>query len=163
MMATVNSVLKWVILSVIIYNSLPMFLGIFPRTKNFAGILFGYILNPVKKIAGAFWKYLPNLITIVVILIIFRFILKVIHFLKSEIERVNLKLAGFYPDRANPTYQIIKVLAVAFIIIIIYPYVPGSGSTVFNGVSVFMGFLLTFGSAGSLSNIISGLVLTYMR
>ncbi|MEO5908719.1 MAG: mechanosensitive ion channel family protein, partial [Ginsengibacter sp.] len=51
----------------------------------------------------------------------------------------------------------------AFMVVVIYPYLPGSGSPVFQGVSVFLGFLFTFGSAGSLSNIISGLILTYMR
>jgi small-conductance mechanosensitive channel len=51
----------------------------------------------------------------------------------------------------------------AFMLVVIFPYLPGSNSPIFKGVSVFLGFLFTFGSAGSLSNIISGLVLTYMR
>lgn len=117
----------------------------------------------MKKIIGALWHYLPNQITIVVIIIIFRYLLKGIHFLKNEIEKGNLKLAGFYPDWANPTYQIIRVLIFAFMIIVIFPYLPGSDSPVFRGVSVFLGFPFTFGSAGSLSNLISGLVLTHMR
>jgi small-conductance mechanosensitive channel len=48
-------------------------------------------------------------------------------------------------------------------LVVIFPYLPGSDSPVFQGISVFLGFLFTFGSAGSLSNIIAGLVLTYMR
>ena len=48
-------------------------------------------------------------------------------------------------------------------IIVIFPYLPGSDSKIFQGVSVFLGFLFTFGSAGSLSNVMAGLVLTYMR
>ncbi len=74
-----------------------------------------------------------------------------------------MHLPGFYADWANPTYQIIKVLIIAFMLVVIFPYLPGSDSPIFKGVSVFLGFLFTFGSAGSLSNIISGLVLTYMR
>jgi small-conductance mechanosensitive channel len=160
---TANMILKWLIILFAIYLALPVLFGIFPWTKNFADVLFGYVLNPVKKIIGALWHYLPNLITIVVIIIIFRYLLKGIHFLKNEIEKGNLKIAGFYPDWANPTYQIIRVLIFAFMIIVIFPYLPGSDSPVFRGVSVFLGFLFTFGSAGSLSNLISGLVLTYMR
>jgi small-conductance mechanosensitive channel len=72
-------------------------------------------------------------------------------------------LSGFYPDWANPTYQIIRVIVFAFMVVVIFPYLPGSDSAVFQGVSVFLGFLFTFGSAGSLSNIIAGLILTYMR
>ena len=107
--------------------------------------------------------YLPNLITIAVIIFVFRYVLRGIKYLKSEIELERLKLPGFYPDWASPTYQIIRVLVVAFMIVVIFPYLPGSDSPIFKGVSVFLGFLFTFGSAGSLSNLISGIILTYMR
>ena len=160
---TANTIVKWIIILVAIYITLPILFGIFPWTKNFAGTLFGYILNPVKKIALGIWNYIPNLVTIVVIVFVFRYILRGIHFLKNEIEKGKLHISGFYPDWANPTYQIVRVLVVAFMIIVIFPYLPGSDSPVFRGVSVFLGFLFTFGSAGSLSNIIAGLVLTYMR
>lgn len=159
----VNTVLKWFFILLVIYIALPILFGIFPWTKNFADTLFGYILNPLKKIAGGFWNYLPNLITIIVIIFVFRYVLKGIHFLKTEIENGELKIPGFYADWANPTYQIVRVLVFAFMVIVIFPYLPGSESPVFRGVSVFLGFLFTFGSAGSLSNVIAGLVLTYMR
>lgn len=159
----VSAVLKWFFILLVIYIALPILFGIFPWTKNFADTLFGYILNPLKKIAAGFWDYLPNLITIIVIIFVFRYALKGIRFLKSEIENGDLKIPGFYPDWANPTYQIVRVLVFAFMVIVIFPYLPGSESPVFRGVSVFLGFLFTFGSAGSLSNIIAGLVLTYMR
>ncbi len=64
---------------------------------------------------------------------------------------------------AAPTYQIVRILVFAFMFVVIFPYLPGSDSPIFQGISVFLGFLFTFGSAGSLSNIIAGLVLTYMR
>ena len=158
-----NTVLKWIAILFIIYIALPILFGIFPWTKNFAETLIGYVLNPVKNIAGSLWNYLPNLITIIVILIVFRYILKGIYFLKSEIEKGDLNLPGFYPDWANPTYQIIRILVYAFMIVAIFQYLPLSDSPVFRGVSVFLGFLFTFGSAGSLSNIVAGLVITYMR
>jgi small-conductance mechanosensitive channel len=158
-----NTILKWVLILLLVYIALPILFGIFPWTKDFAGTLFGYILNPLKKILLGFWNYLPNLITILVIIFVFRYVLKGIHFLKREIEKGNLELSGFYPDWANPTYQIIRVIVFAFMVVVIFPYLPGSDSPVFQGVSVFLGFLFTFGSAGSLSNIVAGLILTYMR
>lgn len=159
----VNRILKWFVIIVLLYIMLPILFGIFPWTRGLSGTLFGYVLNPIKKIASSFYHYLPNLITIIVIIIVFRYVMKGIYFLKTEVENGNLKLKGFYPDWANPTYQIIKVLLFAFMVIVIFPYLPGSDSPVFQGVSVLLGFLLTFGSAGSLSNIVAGLVLTYMR
>jgi len=159
----VNSILKWIVILFVIYIALPILFGIFPWTKNFAETMFGYILNPVKQIISGLWNYLPNLITILVIIGAFRYALKGLYFLKSEIEKGDLKITGFYPDWANPTYQILKVLVFAFMVVVIFPYLPGSNSAIFQGVSVFLGFLFTFSSAGSLSNIIAGLVLTYMR
>ncbi|MDP2686793.1 MAG: mechanosensitive ion channel [Aequorivita sp.] len=158
-----NKILKWFVILLAAYITLPILFGIFPWTEHFADTLFGYILNPIKYMLVSFWNYLPNLITIIVIIIVFRYILKGIHFLKDEIAKENLKIDGFYPDWAAPTYQIIRILVVAFMFVILFPYLPGSDSPVFQGVSVFLGFLFTFGSAGSLSNIIAGLVLTYMR
>ena len=159
----VTKLIKWFSILIIIYIALPILFGIFPSTQGFASTLFGYILNPAKKIGLGLWNYLPNLITILVIIFIFRYVFRGINFLKTEVEKGNLVLNGFYKDWANPTYQIIKVVIFAFMVIVIFPYLPGSDSPIFQGVSVFLGFLFTFGSAGSLSNIVAGLVLTYMR
>ncbi len=160
---SVNNVVKWFLIFLVLYLALPAIFGIFPWTQNYASTLFGYILNPVKKIAASFWAFVPNLITILVILFVFRYAFKGLRYLREEVKNEELKIPGFYPDWANPTYQIIRVLVFAFMIVVIFPYLPGSNSPVFRGVSVFLGFLFTFGSAGSLSNIISGLILTYMR
>ncbi len=158
-----SKILKWVIILFIIYLALPILFGIFPWTEHFSETLFGYIVTPSKKIILSVWNYLPNLITIIVIVIVFRYVLKGIHFFKTEIEKGNLHLSGFYPDWANPTFQILKVAVYAFMVIVVFPYLPGSNSPVFQGVSVFLGVLFTFGSSGSLSNVVAGLVLTYMR
>jgi small-conductance mechanosensitive channel len=158
-----NRILKWIVIITAIYIALPILFGIFPWTEHFAGTLIGYILNPVKGILTSFWNYLPNLITIIVIVLVFRYIQRGIRFLKDEIARGNLQINGFYPDWAEPTYQIVRILLIAFMFVVLFPYLPGSDSPVFQGVSVFLGFLFTFGSAGSLSNIIAGLILTYMR
>ena len=159
----INKVVKWFIILLAIYIALPILFGIFPWTEHFAATLFGYILNPLKNILLSFWNYLPDLVTIIVIIFVFRYILKGIKFLKDEVAVGNLVLTGFYRDWAEPTYQIVRILLIAFTLVVIWPYLPGSDSPVFQGVSVFLGFLFTFGSAGSLSNVIAGLVLTYMR
>ncbi len=158
-----NNVIKWVFIILAIYISLPALFSIFPWTEKLADTLLGFILDPLKKIATAFWKYLPNIFTIAVIVFVFRYFIKLLRFLKVEVERNRLSIPGFYPEWANPTFQIIRLLTLAFMLVVIFPYLPGSDSPIFKGVSVFLGFLLTFGSAGALSNVISGLVLTYMR
>lgn len=154
---------KWVTILIAVYLTLPVLFGIFPWTQNFSQVLLSYITTPVKKILASVWNYLPNFFTIVVLVLVFRYVLRIFRFFKNEIERKALTIPGFYPDWANPTYQIIRVLILAFMLIVIFPYMPGSDSPIFKGVSVFVGVLFTFGSAGALSNVVAGLVLTYMR
>ena len=159
----VNTILKWLLIVLTISLALPVLFSIFPWTKNFADTLLGYVLTPLKAALSAIWGYLPNLITIIVSVAIFHYVIKGLRFFKNEIENGKLKIEGFYPDWANPTFQIIRVLLYAFMLVVIFPYLPGSDSPVFRGVSVFLGILFTFGSAGSLSNLVAGFVITYMR
>jgi small-conductance mechanosensitive channel len=158
-----NRIMNWFINLLLVYISLPLLFGIFPWTKNLASTLVDYVLGPVKRIGLAIWNYMPNLFTIAVIVVVFYYVLRGIKFLKVEIEKGNLQIPGFYPEWAGSTFQIVRLITLSFMLVVIFPYLPGSESPVFRGVSVFLGFLFTFGSAGSLSNIIAGLVLTYMR
>jgi small-conductance mechanosensitive channel len=159
----VNAFVKWFLILIVVYLALPVIFGFFPWTESIARSLLHFFLDPAKSILRQIWHYLPNLFTIIVILVVFRFVLKGIRFLRAEIAKGDLKIPGFYADWANPTYQIIRILVIAFMVIVIFPYLPGSESPVFKGVSVFLGILFTFGSTGSLSNIIAGMILTYMR
>ncbi|WP_164122037.1 MULTISPECIES: mechanosensitive ion channel family protein [Sphingobacterium] len=160
---TLNNFLRWVVIVLVIYLALPVLFGIFPFTKDLSENLLSYIVSPLKKISLAVWDYIPNMITILVLIVVFHYLLRFLRFIKTEIERGKLNISGFYKDWANPTYQIVRVLLLAFMLVVIFPYLPGHDSDIFKGVSVFMGVLFTFGSAGALSNVVAGLVLTYMR
>ncbi len=160
---TVMNIIRWLIILLLIYISLPIIFGIFPWTKNLARTLTGYIKTPVMSILDGIWNYLPNLFTVLVILFVFRYVFRGLKFLRDEVRSGALKIPGFYSDWATPTYQIIRVMLFAFMIVVVFPYLPNSDSDVFKGVSVFLGVIFTFGSSGALSNLIAGLVLTYMR
>src|SRR5690606_4664967 len=129
-------ILRWAITLLVIYIALLLIFRIFPWTQQFSDALLGYFLNPVKKIILAIWHYIPNLITILVVVTVFHYILKGIRFLKQEIEREALKIPGFHPEWASPTFQIIRILGFAFLMVVIFPYMPGSDSPIFRGVSV---------------------------
>ncbi|MCX6306436.1 MAG: mechanosensitive ion channel [Bacteroidetes bacterium] len=154
---------KWVlILFLLIINLLYVFY-LLPWTKSFSIAILGFVINPLKNMMLAFWRYIPNLITIIVILIVARLVIKLFKFLKSEVEKETLKLPGFYPDWALPTFNILRVLIIIFTIVAVWPYLPGSGSQVFQGVSVFFGLVFSLTSASALSNFMAGLTITYTR
>jgi len=159
----VFKIVRYAIIFLMLYLSIPMAFSVFPATRNIANILFGYVLKPFKTILLGVVGFIPNLITIVVIVIVFRYLIKGLRYLAEEINKGRLTLKGFYPDWAHPTFNIIKTLLYAFMFVVIFPYLPGSDSKVFQGVSVFIGIVFSLGSSSIISNVVSGLVLTYMR
>lgn len=156
-------IIRWLVIVLLIYLALPILFNFFPSTQAYTTVLLENILDPLRKMARAIIDYLPNLLTIIVIVVVFRLLFKFLRFIAIELEDGRLTINGFYKEWAKPTYQIFKVLLLTFMMIVIFPYLPGAKSPIFQGVSVFVGILVTFGSAGALGNIMSGLLLTYTR
>ena len=157
------SLVRWVFVILVIYLALPLIFSLFPWTKGIAKILLSFILRPIFSVAHSFVRYLPNLFTILVIYILTRYLVRAIKYFMIEIERGTLTIKGFYADWAMPTFKIVKALAYIFMFIAIFPYLPGSESKIFQGVSVFIGVLFSLGSSSAISNVVSGVVITYMR
>ena len=159
----VLSMLKYVITLVQLYLTLPIIFSFFSSTKDLASTLFGYILNPLRDIAVNTVNYIPNLFKIIIIVFITRYVQRGVKFLAIQIDKGKLVIPGFYADWAMPTLKIMQVLLWAFMVAIIYPYLPGSDSRAFQGVSVFVGVIFSLGSSTAIGNLVAGLVITYMR
>lgn len=159
----VSTISKYFLIAIQLYISLPILFSIFPPTRNFAEKLISYFITPLKKMGIAIIDFIPNLITIAVVFIVTRYLLKLIRYFSQEIATENLKIPGFYPDWAKPTFNIVRFLIYAFMFVVIFPYLPGSDSPVFKGVSVFIGILFSLGSSSVIGNMIAGFVITYMR
>lgn len=155
--------LKLLLILIVVYLSLPVIFSIFPGTQSIAHQLINYILQPLRMVVGGFIAYIPEMISIVVILVLTRYAVRFLFFLSTEVESGKLKLPNFYPDWARPTFNLLRITIYAFAFVAIFPYLPGSDSQVFRGVSVFFGLLISLGSSSAISNIIAGLVITYMR
>ncbi|WP_139956824.1 mechanosensitive ion channel family protein [Flavicella sediminum] len=156
-------VFRYFVIAFVLYLSLPVVFSIFPSTKSIADTLIGLISSPLKNIFFGFVSFIPSLIAIVIIIFVAKSIVRFLGFLALEIEKKKLKIPGFYPDWAKPTFNLLKIIIYAFSFVVIFPYLPGSDSNVFQGVSVFLGVLISLGSSSAIGNIIAGLVITYMR
>jgi small-conductance mechanosensitive channel len=154
---------KWFLILVLIVINLLAIFYLLPWTKAFTLHILGFFTTPLKNILLSLWGFVPNLITIILIIIVSRLIIRFFRFLKVEVEKETLKIPGFYADWALPTFNIIRVLIVIFTIVAIWPFLPGSGSQVFQGISVFFGLVFSLTSASSLSNFMAGLTITYTR
>lgn len=158
-----SNILRYIILLVQLAFSVPILFVIFPQTEKLALQIFGYIIEPIKMVFKSIIDYIPKLFIILVIYYCIKYIIKGLHYIAKEIENEKLKISGFYPDWAQPSFNIIRFLLYAFMIALIYPYLPNAESGIFQGISVFVGLIISLGSSTVIGNILAGLVITYMR
>ncbi len=158
-----SRVLQAALILLQLFISLPLLFMIFPETEKFTWNLISYVWSPLRDIFISFIVYFPNLVKICVIIFVVRWMLKVLKHLSDEVELGHLQFDRFYKDWAHPTYQIIRIFIVAFTLIVIWPLLPGSDSGIFKGVSIFVAALFSLGSTASIGNLISGIIITYMR
>ncbi len=136
-------------------------LGLFPWTRAVSRALVGYVVTPFRAAGAAFLGYLPKLLFVIVIAIIIHFVIRLVGLFFNQIKHGRIVFANFPPEWADPTNKIVRILLIAFGLVVAFPYLPASDSPAFAGVSVFMGVLFSLASSSALSNMIAGIVLTY--
>ncbi len=146
-----------------LFISLPLLFSIFPETEKFTVNMINYVWSPLRDIALSLIRYFPNLVKIVVIIFVVRYITRGLRHIFDEISNGRLKIEGFYQDWAQPTYHIIRIFIIAFSLVVIWPWLPGSESGIFKGVSIFVAALFSLGSTTTIGNLVSGIIITYMR
>ena len=157
------TVLRIVAFLFLLMTITPLIFDIFPSTRYLSRIIIQWITDPIKDIVQAVLNYLPHLFNIIVILLITRYLLKILRFFALEIERGILKIKDFHPEWAHTTYILVRLMLWILALVIIFPHLPGSDSDAFKGISVFFGVLISLGSSSSISNAIAGIVISYMR
>jgi small-conductance mechanosensitive channel len=158
-----SKVLRYAVYALLLYIALPLIFAIFPATRDLAMTLFSWITTPIISMAQSFVAYLPKLLRIIIIIFITRYILKFLRYVTAEIANGRLVIPNFYPDWASATFNLLRIFLIAFTVVLIFPLLPESESGVFKGVSVFVGVLFSIGSSSVISNMMAGLVITYMR
>jgi small-conductance mechanosensitive channel len=155
------NILRWVLLITIILIVLPFTLRILPATTEIAGQLIELLLAPL----AAFWDWLlanqDNFVTIALIILVTYILIRLVRAFFDEIRRGGIRLSGFDPEWAPFTSKIIAFLLIVLAVIVAFPYLPGSDSDAFKGITIFLGALFTISSASAVSNIVSGVIQTY--
>jgi len=159
----IGAVLRWLVLIALSNAYITLLLSFFPQTRSLAYAATGWVPGVLRAMGKAALAYLPNLIVVAVVLIVASQVARLISSLFDEIGRGNLSIKGFYPEWAEPTAKLTRMLVLVLVIIVIFPYLPGSKSPAFQGISIFVGVLLSLGSSSAVANAIAGVILTYMR
>ncbi|HVU45340.1 MAG TPA: mechanosensitive ion channel family protein [Terracidiphilus sp.] len=155
--------LRFAVVLVALYFYASLVLGFFPWTRGYAHVLLVYVLSPLRLVGSAIAAYMPNVFFIAVIVFIAFYVVKFTRIIFTEIAKGTITVPDFYPEWAQPTYKIVRVLILALTAVVIFPYLPWAQSPAFRGISIFLGVLLSLGSTSAVANIVAGVILTYMR
>ena len=135
----------------------------FPWTRGYSATLLDYVLTPLRLVWNALTNYVPDLFFVAVIFTVAYYVTKFVKLLFGEVASGTVSIPGFFAEWAMPTYRIVRFLIIAFTLVVAFPYLPGSKSPAFQGVSIFFGVLLSLGSSSSVANVVAGTLLTYTR
>jgi small-conductance mechanosensitive channel len=147
----------------LLYFYLAFTLRLFPQTRGFADELIDLIVDPLTAMGAAAVQYVPKLVFLLVLVFVVRYLLKLANLFARAVAAGRVPLRSFDPDWALPTYNIARVLIVLLAIVIAYPYLPGSGSAAFQGLSIFAGLMLSLGASSAMASLIAGYTVTYRR
>ena len=135
----------------------------FPWTRFAARSMRDFALAPLRIIGNGILVNIPSLVFLAVLFVMVRLLLRLIYLFFDAVGRGAVTLTNFDPDWAAPTYKLVRAAVVMFALVVGYPYIPGSQSDAFKGVSLFIGIIFSLGSSSAISNMVAGYLMTYRR
>jgi small-conductance mechanosensitive channel len=154
---------RLIIILALCYFYLHLVLSFFPWTRLLANQLLDFLLVPLTTMGKGILKHAPNLIFLALLAFVTNYLLKLMRLFFEGLESGAITFSGFYPEWAKPTFRIAVCLLIAFMAVVAFPYIPGSNTPAFKGVSIFLGVILSLGSSSVISNVLAGLTMTYRR
>jgi len=148
---------------IVLYGTATFILREFPYTRPWGESMSGFLLTSAVNLALGMVRAVPGLFTVFLIFLVTRFVVRIVGMWFTAIEQGRARGRWIHPETAQPTRRILSTLLWVFAVVAAYPYLPGSSSDAFKGVSVFLGLMLTIGSSGLVNQIMSGYMLIYSR
>lgn len=154
--------LRWLLALIAIIIAAEVILSQFPWTQGIAGAATRSTLVAVRWVFGGIVAFVPKILYLALIVFVTRYLLRGLRFVLARWGAAEA-VSGFPSEWVRPTYQIVRFIVIALALVVAFPYLPGSDSKAFQGVSVFVGLLVSLGSASAIGNMVAGIVLIYMR
>ncbi len=156
-------VLTWTFGLLLTYGWITFSLTRFAYTRPWGLLFGGFLADTASDIGLSILHSIPNFITIGLIFLAARGILVLLNRLFDAVEEGRISVLGLHPDTVGATRRIVTAIVWMFALASAYPLIPGATSDSFKGISVLVGVLVTFGSAGLVGQAMSGLLLMYAR
>lgn len=155
------SLIGWACSLAVLYVWLGTVLRLFAYTRPWGERLLGSVLTAISTVAVGIASALPNLLVVVVILLVTR---SLDRWLRLVIDRLAMRGGSWLDhDTAVPTRRIASLVLWLFALVMAYPYLPGSSSEAFKGMSVLLGLMVSLGASSLVGQAIGGLGLMYSR
>ena len=136
---------------------------LFPYTRPAARSVAGFVVAPLLTMWASLVAKIPDLFFLAILVFVVRIILRMLRRFFDAVEQGRVHLRNFEQEWAAPTYKLMRPVVIAFAVVVGYPYIPGSGSEAFKGVSLFLGIIFSLGSSSFIANMIAGYSMTYRR
>lgn len=141
--------------SIILFN--------FAESRAIARVLLDYFTDPIFSAGDAIINFLPDLVVLVLIFLVVRYLIHLCRVAFENIEAGTIKIEGFQPHWIWPSFNIIRLLLIISGFVLAYPYIPGSDSAAFQGISILVGVMVSIGSNSVVSNVLAGLFVIYRQ
>jgi len=161
--AALLKTLRGITYIVLVYLYIEVMLSLLPWTQALGSAMLKLTLGPLSVLAKGFVEEIPNLLFLAVLAVVTTYVIRFLRFFFAELAKGKVEIPGFDAEWAKPTFSIVRFLVIAFSLVVAYPYIPGSSTNAFQGISIFFGLLLSFGSSSAVANIVAGVIQIYMR
>ena len=153
----------WAVRFFLVFTWVAYTLGKFPYTRPWGEKAGGFVVGTIKGMALGIAHALPNIFSVLLIIVVARVLARLVRTFFDSVEAGKVRAPWVFPETAMPTRRLLVFLIWAFALVAMYPYLPGSGSEAFRGLSLIVGLMISLGGSGVVSQAMSGFVLMYSR
>lgn len=154
---------RWALKAILLLSFINVIFVFFEWSRQAALAIIEHAGLAVERLLIAVVAYLPDLLVVIVVILLARMFLHLLKVVFDGIAAKRIRLPGFYPEWSGTSYSLLRILIIALTLVIVFPYLPGSSSPAFQGVSIFLGVLFSLGSTSAVANVVAGIVITYTR
>jgi small-conductance mechanosensitive channel len=147
----------------LLYIWLAFSLRQFPVTQPVGERLRGFFIDVASDLGLKAVSAVPGIVTVGIIFLIAQALSHALSNVAEAVESRRLSIPFVQSDTARATRQILRFIIWGIALAVAHPYIPGSDSLAFQGLSVLFGLMISLGSTGIVSQMMSGTVVAYTR